>query len=112
MSPSSHRSFTTLSSMAEEIGISRIYGGIHFNYSNLDGRTAGKELAHYAFANALNREGMAGPDVEPAMQSTLPLRNCKVLSGIPQPVPWLRRCTAELLLWNYYDSRIAGRRID
>ena len=77
------RSFTTLSSMAEEIGISRIYGGIHFNYSNLDGRTAGKELAHYAFANSLNRKGMAGPDVEPAMQSTLPLRNCKVLSGAP-----------------------------
>jgi len=77
------RSYTTLSSMAEEIGISRIYGGIHFSYSNEDGRKAGKELAHYAFAGFLNRKGMAGPDVDPVISGTMPLKSCKVLSNAP-----------------------------
>ena len=71
--------------MAEEIGISRIYGGIHFNYSNLDGREAGKELAHYAFAGFLNRKGMPGPDVEAAVTGGSPPQSWRILPEPPCP---------------------------
>jgi hypothetical protein len=36
------RHFTSFRAAAEEAGISRIYGGIHFPYGNLGGRSLGK----------------------------------------------------------------------
>jgi membrane-associated phospholipid phosphatase len=42
-----NRSFTTFSSAAEEAGMSRIYGGIHFQQANVDGRLMGAQVADY-----------------------------------------------------------------
>lgn len=51
------RSFPSLFSMADEIARSRMYAGLHFDYSNNDGATAGRELAHYTFATCNEPEG-------------------------------------------------------
>lgn len=51
--PGVTRSYTSLSTAAEEIGMSRIYGGIHFQYSNRDGLNSGKALGEYVFRNML-----------------------------------------------------------
>jgi hypothetical protein len=47
------RSFTNLWAMAEEVGASRIYGGLHFGFSNRDGLAAGRQLGEYVFDNFL-----------------------------------------------------------
>ena len=47
------RQFTSFSSAAAEAGISRIYGGIHFNFSNVDGVSMGQEVAEYILRNQL-----------------------------------------------------------
>ncbi len=49
------RSFESLSDAAEEAGRSRIYGGIHWQYDNEDGLSAGRQLAAYVHANFLKR---------------------------------------------------------
>lgn len=50
------RNFTNLWAMAEEVGASRVYGGIHFRFSNQDGLTAGRQLGEYVFDNVLKRK--------------------------------------------------------
>jgi hypothetical protein len=45
------RTFNSLWQAAEEAGISRIYGGIHFQFANEDGLTAGAALGNYVFDN-------------------------------------------------------------
>jgi hypothetical protein len=45
------RHFTSFSAAAEDAGMSRIYGGIHFRFSHLDGKAAGQKLANYIFDN-------------------------------------------------------------
>lgn len=45
------RSFTSFTQAAEEAGMSRIYGGIHFMSDNLTGLAAGKMLATYITKN-------------------------------------------------------------
>lgn len=45
--PGVTRSFTSFGAAAEEAGRSRVYGGIHFQFSNLDGQTTGRNLANY-----------------------------------------------------------------
>jgi hypothetical protein len=39
------RTYQSFDSCAEEIGLSRIFGGIHFNYSNQDGLILGRKVA-------------------------------------------------------------------
>ena len=51
--PGVQRSFTSFSSCAEEIGKSRLYGGIHYDFSNRNGIDMGKKIADYAFRNLL-----------------------------------------------------------
>lgn len=41
------RSFTSLSQAAQESAVSRMYGGIHFNFDNNDGLITGRALGHY-----------------------------------------------------------------
>ncbi len=47
------RSFNRFSQAAEEAGMSRIYGGIHFLSGNQDGLTAGRNLGNYILDNFL-----------------------------------------------------------
>ena len=45
--PGVQRSFTSFQQAADEAGRSRIYGGIHYAFSNQDGLAAGRALAQY-----------------------------------------------------------------
>jgi YD repeat-containing protein len=45
--PGTSRSFTSFTGAAAEAGQSRIYGGIHFQFSNRDGLTLGKQIGDY-----------------------------------------------------------------
>ena len=47
------RSFHSLSACADEIGMSRIYGGFHFQFDNRAGKEAGQRIADFIFANFL-----------------------------------------------------------
>jgi hypothetical protein len=51
--PGVFRHFTSLAACADEIGMSRIYGGIHFLSANVDGKKCGDEIARYVLANYL-----------------------------------------------------------
>ncbi len=53
MMPMDMRNYHSFTQAAEEAGISRIYGGIHFNSANVRALSAGKELAGYVFNNFL-----------------------------------------------------------
>lgn len=49
--PGTLRSFDSLSSAAMEAGLSRIYGGIHFDFANLEGLEYGQMIGAYVFDN-------------------------------------------------------------
>jgi membrane-associated phospholipid phosphatase len=49
--PGVFRSFESVSACADEVGMSRIYGGIHFMSANRDGKEAGGRIGAYAFNN-------------------------------------------------------------
>ena len=51
--PGVFRTFTSLRACAEEAGMSRIYGGIHFSFDNHGGRIAGRGVADFVMANFL-----------------------------------------------------------
>lgn len=51
--PGVTRSFTSLAACADEVGMSRIYGGIHYLSANEDGKACGKKIADQIFANQL-----------------------------------------------------------
>lgn len=48
--PGVTRSFESFSSAADEAGMSRIYGGIHWSFDNADGLKCGKEIGEYVAA--------------------------------------------------------------
>ncbi|MEI7698610.1 MAG: phosphatase PAP2 family protein [Planctomycetia bacterium] len=47
------RSFSSFSAAAEEAGMSRIYGGIHFSFDNTEGQRAGRRLGEYVVDTVL-----------------------------------------------------------
>jgi hypothetical protein len=51
--PGVERNFLSFWDAAEEAGISRIYGGIHWEFDSLEGLLGGKLLGDYVFANFL-----------------------------------------------------------
>jgi hypothetical protein len=50
-------SWPTFSAAADEAGMSRRYGGIHFEQGDLDGRRSGRVAARIAWAKALTYFG-------------------------------------------------------
>ena len=54
------RNFTSFQAAAEEAGMSRIYGGIHFSFDNEMGLGCGQALGEYTFSNYLQVPGPAG----------------------------------------------------
>ena len=54
------RSYATFSEAAREAGRSRIYGGIHFQFSNDAGRKAGKEIGKEIIRTRLRETGTSG----------------------------------------------------
>jgi membrane-associated phospholipid phosphatase len=55
--PGVTRSFSTPFDAAEEAGISRIYGGIHFQTANQDGLQLGTSIGQWTFAHVLRPKG-------------------------------------------------------
>jgi hypothetical protein len=53
--PEEKRTFHSFAKCAEEIGMSRIYGGIHYGFSNRAGLAMGKEIADHVFKHFLNQ---------------------------------------------------------
>ena len=53
--PDVTRSYTSFSQAADESGRSRVYGGIHWEFSNQDGLHSGRDLGEYVFNNLLKR---------------------------------------------------------
>ena len=51
--PGVTRHFESLAACADEIGMSRIYGGIHFQFSNRDGKASGLKIAEAICSNYL-----------------------------------------------------------
>jgi RHS repeat-associated protein len=51
--PNVTRSFTSFDAAAAEAGQSRIFGGIHFQFSNQDGLALGKQIGDYVAANLM-----------------------------------------------------------
>jgi membrane-associated phospholipid phosphatase len=51
--PGVTRSFDSFGAAAAEAGRSRIYGGIHYQFDNLNGQAVGAEVADYVVANVL-----------------------------------------------------------
>lgn len=47
------RTYHSLAECADEVGMSRIYGGIHYSFSNRDGKTSGRKVAQFILANYL-----------------------------------------------------------
>ena len=50
------RTFTSFSQAAAESGVSRIYGGIHFNFDNVAGLDAGERLGKFVVRNFLKKD--------------------------------------------------------
>jgi hypothetical protein len=51
--PGVYRSFTSVAACGDEVGMSRIYGGFHFQFSNHDGQACGGKIGDYVMANFL-----------------------------------------------------------
>ena len=54
------RHFPTFSSAAIENAVSRVYGGVHFRFSNQDGLAAGAAIGEWTFAHHLQPKGNRG----------------------------------------------------
>ncbi|MEX0324523.1 MAG: vanadium-dependent haloperoxidase, partial [Puniceicoccaceae bacterium] len=52
--PDQDRHYTSLWACAEECGMSRIYGGIHFSFSNREGLKLGRRVAEYVVENVFS----------------------------------------------------------
>jgi len=48
-----NRNFTSFADAADEAGLSRIYGGIHYSFDNDNGLSAGRALGAYVFSTQL-----------------------------------------------------------
>jgi membrane-associated phospholipid phosphatase len=60
--PNVQRAYESLWAAAEEAGMSRIYGGIHWQFDNTQGLAVGKGIGSYVVRNFLQpREAGAGP---------------------------------------------------
>ena len=72
--PGVTRSFTSFEQAAQEAGESRIYGGIHFEFSNQDGQTLGQKVGQQVLRVLRSVAGHAGaedparPDLGPRHQ--------------------------------------------
>ncbi len=71
--PGVTRRFESIWSAAEEAGMSRIYGGIHWQFDNTEGLAAGKTLGQYVYRNYL----------QPRQQRTTVARPPMIIEGAP-----------------------------
>jgi hypothetical protein len=58
--PGVTRSFKSFTAAADEAGMSRIYGGIHWHFDNTDGLKCGRSVAEYVVKNFFEKTGRPG----------------------------------------------------
>lgn len=51
--PGVYRTFHSLSECADEIGMSRIYGGFHYSFDNVQGKASGGRIGDHVYGNYL-----------------------------------------------------------
>lgn len=51
--PGVFRTYDSLAACADEVGLSRIYGGIHYSFDNVEGKESGRRVAEYVVSNYL-----------------------------------------------------------
>jgi membrane-associated phospholipid phosphatase len=84
--PGVTRSFDSFAAAAAEAGRSRIYGGIHYTFDNVNGLAVGAEVADYVVGGFLNpRNDDDGGDFRAATAKPTP-RNASLRAGQAQPV--------------------------
>jgi hypothetical protein len=100
----STRSFDSFEAAAAEAGRSRIYGGIHYTFDNLNGLAVGGEVADYVIGNFLKPRGdgddeptTAAASAPRTVNETLPVSQVQPLltealagwhaAGVDTPVP-------------------------
>lgn len=60
--PGKVRKFESFSACADEVGMSRIYGGIHFQFGNVEGKRCGEMIGEYVSTNLLAVADFSGPE--------------------------------------------------
>lgn len=93
--PGVFRHFASLAACADEVGMSRIYGGIHFQFDNTAGKASGKAIGDYVTANFLlpnyrlplvRMEGLA--DDKPVLRVHALIGSTFVLEASPDLQNW------------------------
>lgn len=73
--PGVFRSFTSLAACADEVGMSRIYGGIHYPFDNAEGKRSGAKIGEFVMRNfLLPNSGLPLLVVEPSPDGAPRLR--------------------------------------
>jgi len=102
--PTQFRSYESLAACAEEIGMSRIYAGIHFSFDKEEGAKSGTKIADYVTQNYL------------LPNHSLPLAN---LEGFQNGAPTIRvhgrightvvlEASADLVTWHGVQTNLAA----
>ena len=79
--PGVTRTFTSFDQAAEEAGRSRIYGGIHFNFSNLAGLAAGHSIADWVLQSFDLAQDVTPPKVQIDQNSDIVTNQAFTLTG-------------------------------
>ena len=80
--PGIERQFTSFTAAAEEAGMSRIYGGIHFNSANVDGLATGRKIGNYVLQNLLTKDVQA-PVIQASLTSDTGSSNTDKITNNP-----------------------------
>ncbi len=100
--PGVARTFNSLAACVDEIGRSRIYGGIHFEFDNREGKRTGHAVAEYVAANYL------------LPNHRLPEVRLWLANGDPEVclhgrvgIPYLLQASSDLANWHTLSTNVA-----
>ena len=105
------RSYTSFSHAAEESAVSRLYGGIHWNFDNNAGLVAGTAIGQYVMANFLR-------EVEQAPAAGVVNGELIVVGTDGRDLLTVERDSGELVVWangerlGRFDVAVAGIVVD
>jgi hypothetical protein len=102
--PGITRAFNSFSSCVDEIGRSRIYGGIHFEFDNRQGKRTGQAVAEYVVSNYLLPNNRL-PEIRlDSMAAGTPQLRVQGRVGIPCVV----QASSDLAHWQALSTNIAA----
>lgn len=101
--PGVTRTFSSFSDCVDEVGRSRIYGGIHFEFDNRVGKKTGQAIAEYVCANYLLPHSHL-PEVR---LDRISGRNPQLIVHGVIGVPYALQVSADLLEWDSISTNSA-----